>query len=45
MLFGVLILIAQPRVAPRRLVLPIAQHGIERHLRGCEKPRGEPAKP
>ena len=30
MLLGMLVLIAQPRLAPRRLVRAIAQHRIER---------------
>ena len=34
-----LILIAQPRLAPRRLVAPIAQDGIERHEPESRQPR------
>src|SRR5436309_12809195 len=39
MLFRVLILIAQPRVAPSRLAGAIAQDGVERHESETRQPR------
>jgi len=43
MLFRMLVLIAKPRLAPRRFVAAVPQHGVERHdAKPCEARHGAP---